>query len=162
MKRLILGAVMVAALAGCQSMSALQMGMSFETARETLGEPTQAHTTASGPRLIYSFAPGGASVRVIDFDKQGRLIRDYEAMHLVVFTRIKVGQQKWEVERELGPAFWYSRYRVSSNLSGVYRFDEGSSKRCFYVEYDSADRVVATAATYAANARDLLPGEREC
>ena len=150
------------ALFGCQSMSPLQMGITFDVARTTLGEPTQSHTTANGPRLIYSFAPGGASVRVLDFDKQGRMVRDYEAMHIAVFSRIKVGLQKWEVERELGPAFWYSRYRISSNTSGVYRFNEGSAKRCFYVEYDSADRVVATAAAYAASARDLLPGEREC
>jgi hypothetical protein len=150
------------AMLGCQSMSPLQLGVPVEQARATLGEPTQSHTTSNGPRLIYSFAPGGASVRVIDFDKQGRMVRDYEAMHIVVFSRIKVGLQKWEVERELGPAFWYSRYRVSSNMSGVYRFSEGSSRRCFYVEYDNAERVVATAMTYAASGRDLLPGEREC
>jgi hypothetical protein len=157
-------AILLACLAmlGCQSMSPLQMGVPVEQARATLGEPTQSHTTASGPRLIYSFAPGGASVRVLDFDKQGRMVRDYEAMHIAVFSRIKTGLQKWEVERELGPAFWYSRYRVSSNLSGVYRFSEGSARRCFYVEYDKAERVVATAMAYAASGRDLLPGEREC
>ncbi len=149
-------------LVGCQSMAPLQTGVSIDTARATLGEPTQSHTTNNGPRLIYSFAPGGVSVRVLDFDKQGRMVRDYEAMHIAVFSRIKVGLQKWEVERELGPAFWYSRFRVSSNTSGVYRFNEGSSRRCFYVEYDKADQVVATAAAYAASARDLLPGEREC
>ena len=161
MKKLIFSSVF-AMLFGCQSMQPLQNGVTLIAAKATLGEPTQSVTTANGPRLIYSFAPGGASVRVVDFDKAGRMVRDYEAMHIVVFSRIKVGQQKWEVERELGPAFWYSRYRVSSNMSGVYRFDEGSSRRCFYVEYDSGDKVVATAATYAAAARDLLPGEREC
>jgi hypothetical protein len=149
-------------LVGCQSMATLRSGVSIEEARKTLGEPTQSHTTANGPRLIYSFAPGGASVRVLDFDRHGRMVRDYEAMHISVFTRVRVGQQKWEVERELGPAFFYSRYRISSNLSGVYRFSDGSENRCFSVEYDTAERVVSTSMAYAVRGRDLLPGEREC
>ncbi len=126
------------------------------------GSPTQSHTMPYGARLIYSLGPQGHNVYVTDFNRQGRLLRNFDAMTRDNLSRVAAGWKKWEVEREFGPAFWLTRFRVSSNLSAVYKYAGQFAIQCFYVEYGADEVVISTATRDATSGRDLFPGEREC
>jgi hypothetical protein len=149
-------------LAACAGVTPLQFGSTIPEVERLWGKPTQSHTLPSGARLLYSYGPSGRHVYVAEFDRNGRLARQYDAMNFPVLARVRPGWKKWEVERELGPAFWMTRFRVSSNFTAVYRYEGHDAPRCFYVEYDAADVVVSTASALERHGRDLFPGEREC
>jgi hypothetical protein len=149
-------------LTGCAGLSPVPYGSTIERVEEAWGKPSQRHTLPTGARLIYSFGPLGTSVIVAEFDRSGKLLRQYDAMNFPILARVKAGWRKWEVERELGPAFWLARYRFSSNISGVYRYEAPSSRQCFYVEYDNSDTVLSTTIAPERSPRDLAPGESPC
>ncbi len=149
-------------LSGCAGITPLKFGATIAEVEAAWGQPTQVHTLPTGARLLYSLAPLGHHVFVAEFDKQGRLARQYDAMDYPILARVRPGWKRWEVERELGPPFWFTRYRVSSNVSAVYRYEAPFERRCFYVEFDAQDAVVSTVSAPERSGRDLFPGEREC
>jgi hypothetical protein len=149
-------------LTACAGFAPIEVGMTMAQVREKWGTPTQVHTTPTGARMIFSVATHGHHVYVVDVDKQGKMIRQYDAMSPSNLAKIRIGLKKWEVEREIGPAFWYSRYQISSNTTGIYKYQDVAWRRCFYVEYDSNDVVATTLSRDEQAGRDLLPGEREC
>jgi hypothetical protein len=162
MIRRTLFASLFALLAGCAGVQPLRFGSTIADVEALWGKPTVSHTLPSGARMLWSYGPAGNNVYVAEFDRNGRLIKQYDAMSFPVLARVQAGWKKWEVERELGPAFWMTRYRVSSNFTAVYKFESHEGRRCFYVEYDRQDVVVSTAMADEKRGRDLFPGEREC
>jgi len=130
---------------GCAGVIALKAGESQADVRAHWGAPTLTGKTADGERWVYSTAPEGRQVWLLDFDAGGRLASQLQGLTLERVTRVRNGQKQSEVEALLGPSYYTMRYPFRpEELVHIYRFYDMQIATCFYVGYDDAGIVTST------------------
>jgi hypothetical protein len=130
---------------GCASVATLAPGASQADVRARWGAPTVITKSAEGERWIYSTAPEGREVWLLDFDGNARLTRRTQGLTLERISLIQNGQQQSFVEALLGPSYYSLRYPYRPDeLVHIYRFYDAQIPTCFYVGYDRAGSVTST------------------
>lgn len=143
---LALPALLIALLVGgCAGFTPLKTGDSSADVRSHWGSPTLTQKTAAGERWIYSTAPEGREVWLLDFDSNGHLVNQVQGLTLQRLAQIQNGQKQAEVEALIGPSYYTIRYPFrQEELVHIYRFHDAQIPTCFYVGYDSAGIVTST------------------
>lgn len=144
--RILAPTLLVAALvAGCAGLTALKPGESQADVSARWGTPTLTHKTAAGERWVYSTAPEGRQVWLLDFDGNGRLINQVQGLTPERLALIQNGQKQSDVEALIGPSYYTMRYPFrQEELVHIYRFYDAQIPTCFYVGYSSAGIVTST------------------
>lgn len=145
-RRLIPPFLLVAMLvAACAGFTPLKMGESGADVRSRWGAPTSTQKTATGERWVYSTAPEGREVWLLDFDGNGHLVHQVQGLTLARLAQIQNGQKQSEVEALIGPSYYTIRYPFRQDeLVHIYRFNDGPIPTCFYVGYNNAGIVAST------------------
>lgn len=139
------GALIVATSAGCVGVTALKPDAKTDDVRAAWGTPTSIAKTSGGERWVYSSAPEGRTVWLVDFDGNGRLASRVQGLTLDRITKIGIGQSQPEVEALIGPSYWSLRYPFKRDeLVHVYRFMDVVTPTCFYVGYNASGSVTST------------------
>ena len=137
--------VAIALISGCAGIVALKTGESQADVRSHWGAPTLAQKTANGERWVYSTAPEGRQVWLLDFDAGGRLTNQVQGLTLARIALVQNGQKQSDVEALLGPSYYTMRYPFrQEELVHIYRFYDAQIPTCFYVGYDAGGIVTST------------------
>ncbi len=135
-----------ALLAGCASFSSVKINSTQAEVRASLGAPTTQTKTATGERWAYSTAPEGLQVWILEFDSAGKLVSNTQGLTFDRAQRVRDGDTQEQVEALLGPSYWSLRYPDRpSEITHVYRFNQGVTPMCFFVGYDAKAIVTSTA-----------------
>ena len=137
--------VTIALTSGCAGIVALKTGESQADVRSHWGAPTLTQKTANGERWVYSTAPEGRQVWLLDFDAGGRLTNQVQGLTLARIALVQNGQKQSDVEALLGPSYYTMRYPFrQEELVHIYRFYDAQIPTCFYVGYDAGGIVTST------------------
>jgi hypothetical protein len=130
-------ALVATLLAACASPNRVPLGSSRDDTIARLGPPTAVHRLADGERLQYSYQPAGPWVHNLDFDTNGRLLRNTQVMDPADFDHIVVDQwTRAEVQQRYGrPALVEKVARFDGDI-WTYRFLEISRRRMLHVHID--------------------------
>lgn len=138
-------ALITVLLAGCAGMTALKPGQSQADVRAAWGSPTTTARIAAGERWVYSTAPEGREVYLLDFDAGGHLTNQVQGLTLARIALVQNGQKQSDVEALLGPSYYTMRYPFrQEELVHIYRFYDAQIPTCFYVGYDASGIVTST------------------
>ena len=103
-----------------------------------LGQPTASYPLASGEeRLLYSELPAGFAAFALDFDANGRLVRNEQVLTQTRFETIPLGS--WtaaDVQRNFGPPLRVERVARFDGDIWTYRFRQISDPRLAHVHLD--------------------------
>lgn len=149
-------------LAACAPSGILKERSTREEVRASWGEPKQVKPRASGERWIFTTAPDGGRVTwFVDFDETGRLGNYVQVLTEERAMQVKPGWTRAQVEDWLGPSYYSIRFPLKrEEITHIYRYMKPDIPICFYVDYDLADKVIATGTR---NDRVGNPGlERPC
>jgi hypothetical protein len=137
--------VAIALTSGCAGIVALKTGESQADVRSHWGAPTLAQKTANGERWVYSTAPEGREVYLLDFDANGRLTSQVQGLTSARIALVQNGQKQSDVEALLGPSYYTIRYPFrQEELVHIYRLYDAQIPTCFYVGYDAGGVVTST------------------
>ena len=127
-----------ALLAGCALVAHEQPGALRAEVIARLGQPTASYPLASGEeRLLYSELPAGFAAFALDFDANGRLVRNEQVLTQTRFETIPLGS--WtaaDVQRNFGPPLRVERVARFDGDIWTYRFRQISDPRLAHVHLD--------------------------
>lgn len=131
--------------AGCANLRPVEVGATQDAVRAALGAPSLQIKISGGERWAYSSAPEGRLTFLYDFDAAGRVVSQTQGLTMARISQVQNGQTQAAVEAMIGPSYWSLRYPLKpEELVHVYRFDDVALPMCFYVGYDTNNRVVST------------------
>ena len=145
--RIVVAPVLLASalVAGCAGLIALVPGQSQSDVRARWGAPTLTQKTAAGERWIYSTAPEGRQMWLLDFDRSGALVQHVQGLTPERLATIHNGQKQSDVEALIGPSYYTIGYPFrQEELVHIYRFYDAQIPTCFYVGYNSSGVVTST------------------
>jgi hypothetical protein len=145
--RLLLAAVVAAALAGCQSYSPkqLRVGDPESTGVALMGPPTARHAMPGGiTRLVYARGPMGKHTYMVDLGPDGGVTQWKQVLGELEFADIRPGWTTDEVLREFGPPASRQPNRPIDGQLWAYRY-ENFECRWFLVDIGPDHKVVGTA-----------------
>jgi hypothetical protein len=102
-----------------------------------LGQPTAVFALPTGQRLLYSELPAGFAAYNLDFDAEGRLVRNEQVLTQSRFENIPIGV--WtlaEIQRTFGPPLRIERVSRFDGDIWTYRFRQNSDPRLAHVHID--------------------------
>lgn len=148
------------ALAGCAGVPQWERpGARRAEVLARLGPPTAVHPLPDGERLQYSQQPAGVRVDNLDFDRDGRLVRQENALTPAAIARIEPGRwSREDVLRLLGRPAQVERVALFNGDIWTYRYQEpGLVYRRLHVHLDPAGRVVQVLSTDEDTPDDRAP-----
>ena len=128
---------LAAQLAGCASPAQEKPGTLRADVIARLGPPSASFALAGGERLLYSELPAGFAAYVLDFDAQGRLMRNEQVLTQTRFEQIPVGE--WtaaDVQRTFGAPLRVEQVARFDGDIWTYRFRQNSDPRLAHVHLD--------------------------
>ena len=129
---------LAALLPGCALVSREQPGTPRDEVLARLGPPTATFPLPSGgQRLLYSELPAGFAAYDLDFDAEGRLVRNEQVLTQTRFETIPLGV--WtlaDVQRTFGPPLRVERVARFDGDIWTYRFRQNSDPRLAHVHLD--------------------------
>lgn len=134
---LALAALVVIQLAGCAMPAREKPGALRAEVLARLGPPTATSPLASGERLLYSELPAGFAAYNLDFDANGRLVRNEQVLTQTRFENIPVGT--WttaDMQRTFGAPVRIERVARFDGDIWTYRFRQNSDPRLAHVHLD--------------------------
>lgn len=148
-RTVLLGAVIVALVAGCASYSGrgLKPGIATEAeVRQVMGTPAAVWEAPEGQVWAYPRGPLGRQTYLVHFSPQGTLATIEQVLDEEHFEKIKAGEMAQEDVRHLiGPPFQTVAFPRRNELAWDYRFrDTWGFSAIFSVIFDQAGRVKGT------------------
>lgn len=129
--------VAVALLAGCALPAREAPGALRSEVVARLGPPQAAHALPSGERLVYTELPAGFEAYNLDFDAQGRLVRNEQVLTQTRFEALAAsGWTRQDVQRTFGPPVRVERVARFDGDIWTYRFRQNSDVRLAHVHLD--------------------------
>ena len=128
---------LAAQLAGCASPAWEKPGTLRADVVARLGPPSATFALPAGERLLYSELPAGFAAYGLDFDAQGRLVRNEQVLTQTRFERIPVGE--WtaaDVQRTFGTPLRVEQVARFDGDIWTYRFRQNSDPRLAHVHLD--------------------------
>lgn len=130
-------AALVAQLAGCALVAHEKPGAQRADVVARLGAPTATFALPNGERLLYSELPAGSAAYNLDFDANGRLLRNEQVLTQTRFENISVGTwTRSDVQRTFGPPLRVERVARFEGDIWTYRFRQNSDLRLAHVHLD--------------------------
>jgi hypothetical protein len=144
LRRILPGLLLASALAACSLPGSVRPGADESSVRSTAGTPTATMSLpGGGTRWQYSGQPNNQFVWNIDFDAQGRVVRNEQVMSDEVFARIKSGRDtRADILREFGPPAEAFTFYLKDETAFMYRyFIQGGFYAAMFI-YFNKDGVV--------------------
>lgn len=129
--------VVAALLAGCALPAREAPGALRGEVVARLGPPQATHALPSGERLVYTELPAGSAAYNLDFDAQGRLVRNEQVLTQTRFEALAAsGWTRQDVLRSFGPPVRVERVARFDGDIWTYRFRQNSDLRLAHVHLD--------------------------
>lgn len=128
---------LVVQLAGCALPARERPGALRAEVLARLGPPTAIFPLPSGERLLYSELPAGFAAYNLDFDANGRLVRNEQVLTQARFESLPVGV--WtaaDVQRTFGAPVRVERVARFDGDIWTYRFRQNADPRLAHVHLD--------------------------
>lgn len=145
--RLIAWILVVAGLAGCSLPGSIRPGATADEARAAAGRPTATIALpGGGQRWQYSGQPWSQWVWNVDFDAQGKVVRNEQVLTDEAFARVRPGvDTRTDIVREFGLPADSFHYRLRNETAYMYRyFVHGGFHAAMFIYFDPAGVVLRT------------------
>lgn len=130
--------VLLGHIAGCATPFNEYLGARRIDVVSRQGVPTASFPLSSGgERLLYSALPAGYEAYILDFDHEGRLVRNEQVLQQTRFEQITKGD--WttaELQRTFGPPLRIERVARFDGDIWTYHFLQNSDPRLAHVHVD--------------------------
>ncbi len=147
LRRILPGFLLASALSACSLPGSVRPGADESSVRSTAGRPTATMTLpGGGTRWQYSGQPGAQFVWNIDFDAQGRVVRNEQVMSDEAFARIRSGKDtRADILRDFGPPAETFTFVLKDETAFMYRyFIQGGFYAAMFIYFDRAGVVDRT------------------
>lgn len=132
--------------AGCANPDQLAPGSARDAALQTFGIPTARYPLPNGgERLQYSRQPAGQQVYNVDLDAAGKVSSATQVLSESHFAKVPTGTWRTDdVLRQFGKPAYVSRVGNYVGDIWVYRYNDATVNRLFYVYVDPTGLVAKT------------------
>ncbi len=139
--------VVAVALSACAAYgpASLAPGTPAADVRSGMGAPTGTYARDDGgQRVEYAKGPYGLHTFMLDFDRDGRLLRSQQVLSRVNFGELRTGMTRDEVLYRIGQPSQTKPLPRQNHALWIYRFDSRPFCEWFMVSMDSGGRVADT------------------